>query len=105
MFPINIPALAATVHVDYDLNHELKLHGVSNLASGLVGGLPNYLGYCNSVMYARCGGGGWRPARLFDRGGGFISRLRHARRAVRPAVPGGLPHFTRRPRSGQGGVV
>ena len=56
--PINIPALAATVHVDYDLNHELKLHGVSNLASGLVGGLPNYLGYCNSVMYARCGGGG-----------------------------------------------
>ena len=56
--PINIPALAATVLVDYDLNHELKLHGVSNLASGLVGGLPNYLGYCNSVMYARCGGGG-----------------------------------------------
>ena len=56
--PINIPALAATVHTDYDLNKELRLHGFSNFVSGLTGGLPNYLGYCNSVMYARCGGGG-----------------------------------------------
>mmetsp|Transcript_19546 Transcript_19546/g.60249 ORF Transcript_19546/g.60249 Transcript_19546/m.60249 type:complete len:796 (-) Transcript_19546:24-2411(-) len=59
--PINIPALAATVNESYDLSHELKLHGVANLASGLVGGLPNYLGYCVSVMYAKSGGGG-KPA-------------------------------------------
>ena len=56
--PINIPALAATARVEYDLNKELRLHGYANLASGFMGGLPNYLGYCNSVMYGRCGGGG-----------------------------------------------
>ncbi|RKP00289.1 hypothetical protein CXG81DRAFT_568, partial [Caulochytrium protostelioides] len=61
--PINVPALAVSLKQDVDLNHEIVAHGISNLASGLVGCPQNYLVYSNSLMYIRTGGnsriGGW----------------------------------------------
>uniref|UniRef100_A0A7S1TMZ3 STAS domain-containing protein n=1 Tax=Phaeomonas parva TaxID=124430 RepID=A0A7S1TMZ3_9STRA len=56
--PINIPSLSISTHTDVDMNKELIAHGVSNLAVGFAGGLQNYLCYSNSLLYARCGGGG-----------------------------------------------
>uniref|UniRef100_A0A7S2CMB3 Cyclic nucleotide-binding domain-containing protein n=1 Tax=Octactis speculum TaxID=3111310 RepID=A0A7S2CMB3_9STRA len=40
------------------MNHELIVHGWSNLLSGVFGGLQNYLCYSNSVLYYKCNGGG-----------------------------------------------
>lgn len=55
--PINVPALAQTLGEDNaDLNHELKLHGYSNLLSGLTGSIQNYLVYANTVFFIRSGG-------------------------------------------------
>jgi hypothetical protein len=55
--PINVPALAQSIGEDNaDLNHELKLHGYSNLLSGLVGSIQNYLVYANSLFFMRSGG-------------------------------------------------
>lgn len=55
--PINVPALALNVGEDHaDLDHELKLHGYSNLLSGLSGSIQNYLVYANSLFFMRSGG-------------------------------------------------
>lgn len=56
--PINIPSLSASTHVEADMNRELMAHGISNLLSGLLGGLPNYLCYSSSLLYFKCNGGG-----------------------------------------------
>ncbi|OMH84054.1 hypothetical protein AX774_g2430 [Zancudomyces culisetae] len=55
--PINAPALAVSINMDkLDTDRELIAHGVSNLASGLVGSFQNYLCYSNSVLFYRSGG-------------------------------------------------
>ena len=54
--PINVPALAVTLNCDrYDVDQELIAHGWSNFLSGLVGSIPNYLVYTNSVLFIRAG--------------------------------------------------
>ena len=54
--PINVPALAMSLNVDkYDLDKELIAHGYSNLISGLMGSIQNYLVYTNSVLFIRAG--------------------------------------------------
>ena len=45
------------VNVNVDMNAELKGHGISNLISGITGGVPNYLCYSSSVTYFKCNGG------------------------------------------------
>lgn len=55
--PINVPALALNTGEDHaDLNHELKLHGYSNILSGLAGSIQNYLVYANTLFFMRSGG-------------------------------------------------
>lgn len=54
--PINVPALAATVKMDQiDVDRELVAHGYSNVLSGLLGSIQNYLVYTNSVLFIRAG--------------------------------------------------
>lgn len=54
--PINVPALAISTGEDnVDLDHELKLHGYSNLLSGLCGSIQNYLVYANTIFFMRSG--------------------------------------------------
>ncbi|EGV62132.1 hypothetical protein CANTEDRAFT_125700 [Yamadazyma tenuis ATCC 10573] len=54
--PINVPALAVTVNMDQvDVDRELVAHGYSNVLSGLVGSIQNYLVYTNSVLFIRAG--------------------------------------------------
>lgn len=54
--PINVPALALSSGMDeYDVDRELIAHGVSNLLSGAVGSIQNYLVYTNSVLFIRAG--------------------------------------------------
>lgn len=55
--PINVPALAFSCGVDnLNLDRELIAHGVSNVLSGMVGSIQNYLVYTNSVLFMRTGG-------------------------------------------------
>ncbi|GBC04792.1 hypothetical protein RclHR1_05880005 [Rhizophagus clarus] len=55
--PINIPALGVSLNEDnVDTNRELVAHGFSNLFSGLVGSVQNYLVYTNSVLFIKSGG-------------------------------------------------
>ncbi|KAJ8129541.1 hypothetical protein O1611_g4090 [Lasiodiplodia mahajangana] len=55
--PINVPALAQNAGEDnLELDHELKLHGVSNFLSGLVGSIQNYLVFANTIFFMRSGG-------------------------------------------------
>ncbi|CAK7244858.1 MAG: hypothetical protein STHCBS139747_006420 [Sporothrix thermara] len=55
--PINVPALALNTGEDHaDLNHELKLHGLSNFMSGCMGSIQNYLVYANTLFFIRSGG-------------------------------------------------
>ncbi|OIW35187.1 cyclic nucleotide-binding domain-containing protein [Coniochaeta ligniaria NRRL 30616] len=55
--PINVPALALNTGEDHaDLDHELKLHGYSNLLSGCFGSIQNYLVYANTLFFMRSGG-------------------------------------------------
>ncbi|TQV96848.1 sulfate transporter family protein [Cordyceps javanica] len=55
--PINVPALALNTGEDNaDLDRELKLHGYSNLLSGCMGSIQNYLVYANTVFVIRSGG-------------------------------------------------
>lgn len=56
--PINIPSLSLTTKENVDMNNELIAHGVSNMISGLTGGLQNYLCYSNSLLYFKCNGSG-----------------------------------------------
>ncbi|SGZ47662.1 CIC11C00000001904 [Sungouiella intermedia] len=54
--PINVPALAVTVGMDQcDVDRELVAHGYSNMISGFVGSIQNYLVYTNSVLFIRAG--------------------------------------------------
>jgi SulP family sulfate permease len=55
--PLNVPALTVSLDQDVDVNHELVSHGYSNLLAGLLGSTPNYLVYCNTVIFYRVGGG------------------------------------------------
>ncbi|KAK8139760.1 hypothetical protein PG984_000883 [Apiospora sp. TS-2023a] len=55
--PINVPALAQSIGEDNaDLDHELMLHGYSNLMSGCAGSIQNYLVYANTLFVIRSGG-------------------------------------------------
>lgn len=54
--PINVPALAMSLQMDkYDVDRELIAHGWSNLISGMLGSIENYLVYTNSVLFIRAG--------------------------------------------------
>ncbi|KAI5999213.1 sulfate transporter family-domain-containing protein [Pisolithus albus] len=55
--PLNVPALSVSLNQDIDTNKELVGHGFSNLISGLLGTVPNYLVYVNTLMFYRVGGG------------------------------------------------
>ncbi|KDR73007.1 hypothetical protein GALMADRAFT_745144 [Galerina marginata CBS 339.88] len=55
--PLNVPALAVSLNSDVDTNQELVAHGYSNLLAGLVGTVPNYLVYVNTLLFYRVGGG------------------------------------------------
>ncbi|KAI6127650.1 sulfate transporter family-domain-containing protein [Pisolithus croceorrhizus] len=55
--PLNVPALSVSLNQDIDTNKELVGHGLSNLISGLLGSVPNYLVYVNTLMFYRVGGG------------------------------------------------
>ncbi|TEB26440.1 hypothetical protein FA13DRAFT_1756329 [Coprinellus micaceus] len=54
--PLNVPALAVSLDQDIDTNKELVGHGYSNILSGLVGSVPNYLVYVNTLLFYRVGG-------------------------------------------------
>ncbi|KAF9039031.1 sulfate anion transporter [Panaeolus papilionaceus] len=54
--PLNVPALAVSLNTDVDTNKELVAHGYSNLLSGVVGSVPNYLVYVNTLLFYRVGG-------------------------------------------------
>ncbi|KAL3427812.1 hypothetical protein PVAG01_01321 [Phlyctema vagabunda] len=55
--PINVPALGNTTQEDnVNLDHELIAHGFSNMISGCVGSIQNYLVYTNSVVFIKSGG-------------------------------------------------
>ena len=43
---------------DVDMTMELVAHGYSNLLSGFIGGLQNYMAYTQSVIYDKSGGKG-----------------------------------------------
>ncbi|KAJ2490594.1 hypothetical protein IWW37_003055 [Coemansia sp. RSA 2050] len=55
--PINVPALAVSTNADkVDTNRELIAHGISNILSGCLGSIQNYLVYSNSLLFIRSGG-------------------------------------------------
>lgn len=55
--PINVPALGISVGEDnVNTDRELVAHGISNVLAGLVGTVPNYLCYVNSVLFYKVGG-------------------------------------------------
>ncbi|KAG1743790.1 sulfate transporter family-domain-containing protein [Suillus lakei] len=55
--PLNVPALSVSLDVDIDTNKELVGHGYSNLLAGVLGTVPNYLVYVNTLLFYRVGGG------------------------------------------------
>ena len=55
--PINVPALGVAVKEDdVNIDRELRAHGWSNVLSGCVGSIQNYLVYTNSVLFINTGG-------------------------------------------------
>ncbi|KAF8621955.1 hypothetical protein AX15_007386 [Amanita polypyramis BW_CC] len=54
--PLNVPALSVSLNEDVDTNRELVGHGYSNLLAGLIGTVPNYLVYINTLLFYRVGG-------------------------------------------------
>ncbi|KAI0821728.1 sulfate transporter family-domain-containing protein [Trametes gibbosa] len=54
--PLNVPALAVSLHHDVNTDKELVAHGYSNLLAGLLGTVPNYLVYVNTLLFYRVGG-------------------------------------------------
>ena len=83
--PINVPALALNTGEDHaDLDHELKLHGYSNLLSGLAGSIQNYLVYANTLFFMRSGGN----SRL---AGVMLATLTFGVMIVGPATIGYIP--------------
>ncbi|KAJ7912514.1 sulfate transporter family-domain-containing protein [Mycena leptocephala] len=55
--PLNVPALSVSLNEDVDTNKELVGHGYSNLLAGVLGTVPNYLVYVNTLLFYRVGGG------------------------------------------------
>lgn len=54
--PINVPALGISVGEDnVNTDRELIAHGISNIAAGMLGTVPNYLCYVNSASHCRLG--------------------------------------------------
>ncbi|ONH66904.1 putative sulfate transporter YvdB [Cyberlindnera fabianii] len=54
--PINVPALAVSTQQDeVDVDRELIAHGISNVISGAIGSIQNYLVYTNSLLFMRAG--------------------------------------------------
>ena len=50
LFP-KVPALGVSLQEDnVDLDRELVAHGISNMGAGLLGTVPNYLCYVNTVL-------------------------------------------------------
>jgi SulP family sulfate permease len=46
-----VPALGVSLQEDnVDLDRELVAHGISNMGAGLLGTVPNYLCYVNTVL-------------------------------------------------------
>ncbi|KAM5540073.1 hypothetical protein V8D89_006213 [Ganoderma adspersum] len=54
--PLNVPALAVSLDHDVNTDKELVAHGYSNLLAGLLGTVPNYLVYVNTLLFYRVGG-------------------------------------------------
>ncbi|KAI0764173.1 sulfate transporter family-domain-containing protein [Trametes elegans] len=54
--PLNVPALSVSLNHDVDTDKELVAHGYSNLLAGLIGTVPNYLVYVNTLLFYRVGG-------------------------------------------------
>ncbi|KAH7914934.1 sulfate transporter family-domain-containing protein [Hygrophoropsis aurantiaca] len=54
--PLNVPALSISLNQDIDTNKELVGHGASNFLAGLLGTVPNYLVYVNTLLFYRVGG-------------------------------------------------
>ncbi|KAF8147769.1 hypothetical protein K438DRAFT_1989463 [Mycena galopus ATCC 62051] len=48
--PLNVPALSVSLNEDIDTNKELVGHGYSNLLAGVLGTVPNYLVYVNTLL-------------------------------------------------------
>ncbi|WVQ99241.1 hypothetical protein IAU59_006373 [Kwoniella sp. CBS 9459] len=83
--PLNVPALGVSLSEDnVKLDRELIAHGVSNLAAGLTGTVPNYLTYVNTVLFYRVGGG----SRL---SGLMLAAATAAVMMIGPAVIASLP--------------
>ncbi|KAI0540696.1 sulfate transporter family-domain-containing protein [Xylaria digitata] len=83
--PINVPALAHSTGEDnLKLDHELKLHGVSNFISGLVGSIQNYLVFANTIFFMRSGG----DSRL---AGFLLAALTFVVMTIGPATIGFIP--------------
>lgn len=55
--PIYVPALAFTLDVPYDMNHEFLGQGAANILAGVAGTVPNILQYSYGVFITRAGGG------------------------------------------------
>ena len=53
--PINVPAFSRSTNQPFSMKHELRLHGISNLLTGIFFACPNYLVYSNSVLFKRAG--------------------------------------------------
>ncbi|CEM04673.1 unnamed protein product [Vitrella brassicaformis CCMP3155] len=53
--PVNIPALASSMHKQASVDRELRNHGGANLLCGLGGSLQAYLTYSTSVLIYKCG--------------------------------------------------
>ncbi|KAH9933958.1 sulfate transporter family-domain-containing protein [Epithele typhae] len=54
--PLNVPALAVSLNHDVDTDKELLAHGYSNVLAGILGTVPNYLVYVNTLLFYRVGG-------------------------------------------------
>ncbi|THU94065.1 hypothetical protein K435DRAFT_168393, partial [Dendrothele bispora CBS 962.96] len=54
--PLNVPALSVSLNEDVDTDKELVSHGYSNLLAGVLGTVPNYLVYVNTLLFYRVGG-------------------------------------------------
>lgn len=54
--PLNVPALSVSLNEDVDTDRELVAHGYSNFLAGILGVVPNYLVYVNTLLFYRVGG-------------------------------------------------
>ncbi|KAI1811784.1 sulfate transporter family protein [Poronia punctata] len=83
--PINVPALAQNAGEDnLNLDHELRLHGISNFVSGMAGSIQNYLVFANTIFFMRSGG----DSRL---GGFLLAALTFVVMTIGPATIGFIP--------------